>query len=65
MDNSILLFLLGQVITGAAIWGAIRADIRNMHLRMDDIKRAADTAHARMDRHLEQNVMHSMNGNGQ
>lgn len=56
MDNSILLFLLGQIITGAAVWGAIRADIRNMHARIDDVKRATDTAHARIDRHLEQEI---------
>ncbi len=52
MDNA-LLFILGQVVTGAAIWGGIRVDIRAMHTRMDDIKKAADDAHARMDRHLE------------
>ena len=53
MDN-VLLFILAQLITGAAIWGAIRADIRNMHLRLDDIKKSADYAHQRIDRHLEQ-----------
>lgn len=52
MDN-IPLFLIGQLITAAAVWGAIRADIRNMHVRIDDIKKAADDAHARIDRHLE------------
>ena len=53
MDNSIVIFLVGQIITGAAIWGAIRADIRNMHRRIDDIKQNADHAHARVDRLLE------------
>ena len=53
MDNSIVIFLVGQLVTGAAIWGAIRADIRNMHARIDDIKARTDHAHARMDRHLE------------
>ena len=53
MDNNIVIFLAGQLVTGTAIWGAIRADIRNMHRRIDEIKQSADHAHARMDRHLE------------
>ena len=53
MDNSIVLFLVGQLITGAAIWGAIRADIRNMHKRIDDVKLTAEKAHQRIDSHLE------------
>ena len=53
MDN-VMLFLVGQLITSAAIWGAIRADIRAMHQRLDDIKKTADEAHQRMDRHIEQ-----------
>ena len=52
LDN-LALFLLGQVVTGAAIWGAIRADIRNMASRIADIKIAADKAHERIDRHIE------------
>ena len=51
--DSWLLFIIGQIISAAAIWGAIRADIRNMHLRIDDIKKATDDAHQRIDRHLE------------
>ena len=53
MDNNTILFLLGQIITGAAIWGAIRADIRNIHKRLDDFKTSIDDAHHRLDRHLE------------
>ncbi|MGP1665727.1 MAG: hypothetical protein ACTS5I_07445 [Rhodanobacter sp.] len=49
MDNSILLFLFGQIVTGAAIWGAIRSDIRNMVIRMNDIKATSDYAHKRID----------------
>ena len=55
MDN-ILLFIFGQIITGAAIWGAIRADIRNMHARIDRIEKIGDEAHQRIDRHLEQQI---------
>ena len=53
MDN-VMLFLVGQLITSAAIWGAIRADIKAMHQRMDDVKKVADEAHQRIDRHIEQ-----------
>lgn len=53
MDSNVILWVFGQIVTGAAIWGAIRADIRNMHRRIDEIKQSADHAHMRMDRHLE------------
>ena len=53
MDN-VLLFILGQVITGAAIWGGIRVDIRSMHSRLERVEKSSDEAHQRIDRHLEQ-----------
>lgn len=62
MENNLILFLLGQAITGAAIWGAIRADIRNIHLRMTDIKTASDHAHRRIDDMLSRS--HSRDSNG-
>ena len=55
MDN-VMLFLVGQLITSAAIWGAIRADIKAMHIRLDDIKKVADEAHQRLDRHIDQQL---------
>lgn len=63
MENSILLFLLGQLVTGAAIWGAIRADIRNMMVRMGDIKVAVDHAHRRIDDIMKEHL-HHREGNG-
>ena len=46
---TVVLFLFGQLVTGAAIWGAIRSDIRNMMIRMNDIKESSDHAHKRID----------------
>ena len=51
--NTVLMWLVGQIIAGAAIWGGIRVDIRNIHARMNDIKNIADEAHKRIDRMLE------------
>ena len=52
MDN-ILLFLFGQLVTAAAIWGGIRVEIKNLHSRIDGVLKVADEAHQRIDRHLE------------
>lgn len=51
--ESIIIFVIAQLITGAAIWGAIRADIRNMHERLDRIGQSTKDAHQRIDRHIE------------
>ncbi len=48
-----LLWLGGQLIVAAAIWGGIRADIRSIHSRIDHIEKSANDAHARLDNHLE------------
>ena len=47
-------FVIGQIIMAGVIWGGIRADIRNIHRRLDEVKKSADEAHQRIDRHLEQ-----------
>ena len=67
---TIVLFLFGQLVTGAAIWGAIRSDIRNMMIRMgdfkDDIKEAREAtshAHRRID-DLLNGHSHSRETNG-
>lgn len=52
MDN-ILLFLFGQLVTAAAIWGGIRVEIRNLHTKIDGVQKGVDEAHQRIDRHLE------------
>ena len=61
MDN-VLLFALGQLITGAAVWGAIRADIKNMHERIDRVQADAKEAHKRIDRHIEWQMDKLSNG---
>lgn len=67
---TVLLFLFGQLMTGAAIWGAIRSDIRNMIIRMNDFKadltkadEATSHAHKRIDDILTGHS-HSREGNG-
>lgn len=52
-ELEIITWIVGQIVVAAAIWGAIRADIRGMHQRLDDLKEAVDHAHARLDNHLE------------
>lgn len=52
-DQSMLLWLGGQIVVAAAIWGGIRADIRSIHSRIDHIEKSANDAHVRLDNHLE------------
>ncbi|CAB4172717.1 hypothetical protein UFOVP1470_30 [uncultured Caudovirales phage] len=52
-ESQILIWLVGQVIVGAAIWGGIRADIRGMHLRMEHAEKSTAEAHQRIDKILE------------
>lgn len=46
-------WLAGQIIVGAAIWGGIRADIRGIHHRQDQLGKSITEAHQRIDRLLE------------
>lgn len=48
-----LQWIVGQIVVAAAIWGSIRADIKGMHQRMDDIKDSVDKAHTRLDIHFQ------------
>lgn len=41
------------LVTGGAIYGGIRADIRSIHSKIDGAQDDADEAHRRLDRHLE------------
>ena len=52
-ETQIFLWLAGQVIVGAAIWGGIRADIRGMHFRMEHAEKSMQEAHQRIDKILE------------
>ncbi len=53
MENDILIWLGSQLIVGAAIWGGIRMDIRNMHRQIEQVHKTASDAHNRIDRILE------------
>ena len=52
-DINIWMWVAGQLIAGAAIWGGIRADIRGMHIRLEHAEKSAEEAHNRIDRMLE------------
>jgi hypothetical protein len=58
MPIDVWMWIGGQLIAGAAIWGGIRADIRAMHTRIEDAKKTATEAHNRIDRILERGGGH-------
>jgi len=43
--QAVALYLLGV----GAVYGGIRADLRNMHLRIDEVRRSLKRAHKRID----------------
>ena len=47
--QSVVMFIIGQLITGAAIWGGIRSDIKALHEKAAAAMSAADKAHERID----------------
>ncbi len=47
--QEVVLFILGQLVVGAAIWGGIRAEIKNMHERIKSANDRVDYAHERID----------------
>jgi hypothetical protein len=53
---NILLWLCGQLILSAAIYGGIRSDIKNMHERLTEAKSLAHDAHKRIDSLLTSRV---------
>lgn len=52
MDTNLLIWLGSQLALCAAVYGGIRADIKNMHLRLNEIHDSANHAHERIDRML-------------
>jgi hypothetical protein len=42
------------IIGAGAVYGGIRADIKNIHERISDTSKSAGRAHDRIDRHVEQ-----------
>lgn len=54
MENQdAILWVVGQLFVAAAIWGGIRSDIKNMHSRIENVEKAANDAHVRIDNHLD------------
>jgi len=53
IDDHTLLWIVGQLVSAAAIYGGIRADIKSMHARIDALQKLACDAHSRLDNHLE------------
>lgn len=50
MDTSnIILILASQVFAAGAVYGAIRADLKNLHKRLQDVNDEANHAHRRID----------------
>lgn len=52
-ELEIISWIIGQIVVAAAIWGAIRADIKGIHDRLNDFKTSLDSAHQRLDAHLD------------
>lgn len=48
-----MLQLAGYLIVGGMSYGALRADLKGLHTRLEDIKRSASRAHERIDSHIE------------
>lgn len=48
-------WIASQLIAAAAIYGGIRADIRNIHKRIESTEKSLVEAHARIDRIFERN----------
>lgn len=49
-DHPVLLFIVGQLVTAAGMYAAIRADLREAIVTAQVAARQADLAHARIDR---------------
>lgn len=61
-SQEVILFLLAQLGTAAAIWGGIRADIRNMKEQIRAAGEVAGDAHDRIDSIMNANY-HDMHLN--
>ncbi len=55
MGEDIFIFVVGQIIVAAAIWGGIRKDIKNIHERLTIQTNNINHAHKRIDDFLMMN----------
>ena len=49
MDMTILAWIVGQLVAGAAIYGGIRVDLKSIHTRLGLSEASAAEAHRRHD----------------
>lgn len=49
-DHPIMLFIIGQILTAAGTYAAIRADLREAIVTAQVAVKQADLAHSRIDR---------------
>lgn len=52
--DELLIWVIGQIVVGAAIYGGIRADIKSIHKDIDHLDKSVADAHNRINRILEQ-----------
>ncbi|MCK6410981.1 MAG: hypothetical protein L6Q55_00975 [Azonexus sp.] len=49
-DSGLVFQVLAALVAAGAVYGGIRSDIRHIHQQLEHLGRAADSAHARIDR---------------
>lgn len=55
LSTEMVIQITAMLIGAGAVYGGIRADIRNFHRQIEEIRESAEAAHARLDVHLEKN----------
>lgn len=49
MPPDLILQIVSLIVAGAATYGAIRADIRNIHEKIEQVEKQLQRAHERID----------------
>lgn len=52
LTPQLLLTIAGQLVAAGAVYGGIRADLRNHHERLQRVEEETERAHSRMDQLL-------------
>ena len=60
--QQLILWVVGQLVVGAAIWGGIRQDLKNLHARVSEIRESLNEVHRRID---DAYTTHNNSGNSQ
>ena len=53
LNPDLIIWLVSQAVVAAAIYGGIRADIKNIHKRLDFSDKSTNHAHDRIDEILQ------------